>query len=79
MQEKQAINHLKTLKTKLEQAKTQLEQCQLTGDFGKAGELQYSIIPKLEKALKDNEKVTKAERLLKEDVTNDDIATVVAK
>lgn len=79
MQEKQAINHLKTLKTKLEQAKTQLEQCQLTGDFGKAGELQYSIIPKLEKALKDNEKVTKTERLLKEDVTNDDIATVVAK
>lgn len=79
MKEKQAIDHLKTLKTKLEQAKTQLEQCQLGGDFGKAGEIQYSIIPKLEKALKDNEKVTKPERLLKEDVTNDDIAAVVAK
>ncbi|MDQ7983295.1 MAG: AAA family ATPase [Spiroplasma sp.] len=78
-QEKQALDHLKTLKTKLEQAKTQLEQCQLSGDFVKAGEIQYSIIPKLEKALQDNEKINKTERLLKEDVTNDDIATVVAK
>lgn len=79
MKEKQAIDHLKTLKTKLEKAKTQFEQCQLSGDFEKASEIQYSIIPKLEKALKDNEKVNKTERLLKEDVTNDDIATVVAK
>lgn len=79
MKEKQAIDHLKTLKTKLEQAKTQFEQYQLSGDYNKASEIQYSIIPKLEKALKDNEKVNKTERLLKEDVTNDDIATVVAK
>ncbi len=79
MKEKQAIDHLKTLKTQLEQAKTQLEQCQLNSDFGKASEIQYGIIPKLEKAVKDTEKVNKTERLLKEDITNDDIAAVVAK
>lgn len=77
--EKSAIDHIQDLKTKLEQAKAQLEQYQLVGDFSKAGELQYSIIPQLEKELENNENLKKTERLLKEDVTNDDIATIVAK
>lgn len=77
--EKSAIDYIKDLKTKLEQAKAHLEQYQLVGDFSKAGELQYSIIPQLEKELENNENLKKTERLLKEDVTNDDIATIVAK
>lgn len=79
LQEKQAIDHIQTLKTKLEHAKAELEQYQLAGDFVKAGEIQYSILPNLEKELQDNEELKKTERLLKEDVKNDDIATVVAK
>ncbi|KMQ95690.1 atp-dependent clp atpase subunit [Lasius niger] len=79
LKEKAAIEHIQDLKTRLEQAKAQLEQYQLAGDFSKAGELQYSIIPNLEKELESNENLKKTERLLKEDVTNDDIATIVAK
>lgn len=79
LEEKRAIDHIQGLKTKLEQAKAQLEQYQLAGNFGKAGELQYSIIPNLEKDLQNSEKLKKSERFLKEDVKNDDIATVVAK
>lgn len=79
LKEKAAIDHIQDLKTKLEQAKAQLEQYQLAGNFGKAGELQYSIIPNLEKDLQTSEELKKSERLLKEDVKNDDIASVVAK
>lgn len=79
LKEKAAIDHVQELKTKLEQAKAQLEQYQLAGNFSKAGELQYSIIPNLEKELENSEDLKKSERLLKEDVKNDDIASVVAK
>lgn len=77
--EKAALDHITSLKNQLENAKSQLEIYQLAGNFAKAGELQYSIIPKLEKDLKDNDDIKKDNPLLREDVTNDDIAMVVAK
>lgn len=52
---------------------------QLSGNFTKAGELQYSIIPNLEKELKDSENIKKDNPLLREDVTSEDIGKVVAK
>lgn len=77
--EKQALDKIKQIKNKLETAKSELENYQLTGNFSKAGELQYSIIPNLEKDLVDSEKNNNDNHLLKEDVTNDDIANVVSK
>lgn len=76
--EKAAIDNLQNLKNQLETYKSQLEYFQLTGNFQKAGELQYSIIPNLEKTLAESEKNAEQKRLLKEDVTNEDIANVVA-
>lgn len=77
--EKMALDHITSLKNKLENAKSELELYQLSGNFTKAGELQYSIIPNLEKELKDNENIKKDNPLLREDVTSEDIAKVVAK
>lgn len=77
--EKAALDHITGLKNKLENAKSELELYQLSGNFTKAGELQYSIIPNLEKELKDNESIKKDNPLLREDVTSEDIAKVVAK
>ncbi len=77
--EKAALDHITSLKNKLENAKSELELYQLSGNFTKAGELQYSIIPNLEKELKDNENIKKDNPLLREDVTSEDIAKVVAK
>jgi len=79
LMEKAALDYIHLLKNKLENARKQLEHYQLAGNFTKAGELQYSIIPNLAKELTEKENLKKDNPLLREDVTNDDIAMVVAK
>lgn len=80
--EKKLIDDVKNAKTDLEQAKFDLEQCQREGNYGKASELQYATIPKLEEQLKEltgNEKSVEESTLLHDSVTSDDIANVISK
>ncbi len=66
------------IKEDLDQARIELEQAQRTGDLAKAGELSYGKIPQLEKALAEaSEQSDNA--LLREEVTEDDIASVVSR
>ena len=79
--EKAAVNAVSVVQTQLEQARIELEQAQRQGDLGKASELQYGKIPGLEKKLDDIEKQSvPAARtsLLRQEVTDEDIARVVA-
>jgi len=55
-----------------------LEQAQRGGDLAKAGEIQYGRIPELEKQLADAAQATKG-AMLREEVTAEDIAAVVAR
>ena len=64
------------LKEELDQAKTNLDRAQREGDWSKAGELTYSIIPDLEKRLAEAEAHASTER---EEVTARDVAAVVTK
>ncbi|MGQ9371232.1 ATP-dependent Clp protease ATP-binding subunit [Azospirillum sp. ST 5-10] len=64
------------LKEELDQARTALERAQRGGDWAKAGELAYGIIPDLEKRLADAESRASTER---EEVTAKDIAAVVTR
>ena len=67
---------------KLEQARHQLEIAQREGDLAKAGELAYSTIPNLEKELADSTQRAEqagAGSMLRETITKDDIAAVVAR
>lgn len=80
--EKKLIDDIKNAKSALEQAKFDLEQCQREGNYGKASELQYATIPKLEEQLKElteNEKSVEESTLLHDSVTSDDIANVISK
>lgn len=77
--EKESITKLKNLKSQVEKLKKELEQAQLSGDFNRAGEIQYALLPKLEKQLHEQEKQTSGSHLLKEDVTERDIAAIVGK
>ncbi|ALA98254.1 ATP-dependent protease ATP-binding subunit ClpB [Spiroplasma kunkelii CR2-3x] len=77
--EKESITKLKNLKSQVEQLKKELEQAQLSGDFNRAGEIQYALLPKLEKQLHEQEKQASGSHLLKEDVTERDIAAIVGK
>jgi len=66
------------IKEELDAARIELEQAQRAGDLAKAGELSYGRIPALEKQLA--EAAAQSENaLLREEVTEDDIAGVVSR
>jgi ATP-dependent Clp protease ATP-binding subunit ClpB len=79
--EKAAVNAVSVVQSQLEQAKIELEQAQRRGDLTKSAEVQYGKIPDLEKKLAAIEKQSaRATRtsLLRQEVTDEDIAKVVA-
>jgi ATP-dependent Clp protease ATP-binding subunit ClpB len=66
------------IKEQLDAARLELEQAQRSGDLGRAGELAYGRIPELEKQLAEAE-AQAGTALLREEVTAEDIAAVVAR
>jgi ATP-dependent Clp protease ATP-binding subunit ClpB len=80
MKEKSVIDDQRKLKEELDQVRTELERAQRRGELGKASELQYGRIPELEKKLREVEEKIKegGNRLLREEVTEEDIAQVVS-
>jgi ATP-dependent Clp protease ATP-binding subunit ClpB len=66
------------IKEELDAARIELEQAQRAGDLAKAGELSYGLIPQLEKRLTEAEVHTE-NALLREEVTEEDIAGVVSR
>jgi ATP-dependent Clp protease ATP-binding subunit ClpB len=80
--EKDTLQGTSDLKQQLEDARVELEMAQRTGDYAKASELQYGRIPELEKRIAAGdagETGSRAPRMLKEEVDEEDIAEVVAK
>jgi len=82
-QEKEAIQKARVLKEELEAVRVEVDHAQRGGDYAKASELQYGRLPQLEQRLKDEEArladVQKDQRMLKEEVDEEDIAEVVSK
>jgi ATP-dependent Clp protease ATP-binding subunit ClpB len=76
--EKDKINAETKLKEQLDQARIALDQAQRSGDLAKAGELSYGTIPALERQLAEAQEVTQG-AMLREEVTAEDIASVVAR
>jgi ATP-dependent Clp protease ATP-binding subunit ClpB len=76
--EKDKLQGAQKLKEQLEQARNELEQTQRRGDWTRAGELTYGTIPELERKLKESESAG-GEHMLKEEVTDAEIAQVVSR
>ncbi|MDR1798230.1 MAG: ATP-dependent chaperone ClpB [Clostridiales Family XIII bacterium] len=79
--EKRVIEAVKETKQKIEDVKLEIEEAKRKTDYEKAAELEYGVLPGLEKELEDaKEQADAAEekRLLKEEVTEDEIAEVVS-
>jgi len=80
--EKAAINAVSAINSQIEQAKIELEKAQRTGDLNKAAQIQYGQIPELQQKLAAAEKTIqqepKGKRLLKLEVTEEDVAEVVS-
>ena len=66
------------LKEQLDQARNELAQAQRSGDFNRAGELAYGLIPDLERRLAQAQQ-EQSQRMVQEEVTDSDIAQVVSR
>lgn len=83
--EKGGINRVRELKEELERARRAVEEAERAYDLGKAAELKYGTLQRLEKELAEAERQASAEeqsdasRLLKEEVLPEDIAEIVAR
>ena len=77
---KQNLAEFTRLKDKLDKAKIEADIAKRNGQLDKAGELQYSIIPDLEKKITEAEAQAKAaKQTFSETVTDEDIAHIVSK
>ncbi|MGQ8868756.1 ATP-dependent chaperone ClpB [Myroides sp. TSA_177.3] len=81
--EKEVVDRVQTCKQEIETFKLEAEKAEREGDYGKVAELRYGKIKQaqeeLEKAQAQLEENQKGHSLIKEEVTSDDIAEVVAK
>ena len=80
--EKNAVNKVQSLRAEVESTKAEIEKATRTGDYAKAGELQYGKLPTLQKQLEEEEKIAeerKESSLLRDRVTDDEIARIVAR
>ena len=81
--EKTEIEAIKQTKEELEKARIELAQARRNGDYGRAGELQYATIPKLESQIpQEGAEVTPGDHgevLIHDSVTSDDISNVVSR
>ncbi|MBA2419877.1 MAG: ATP-dependent chaperone ClpB [Thermoleophilaceae bacterium] len=79
-EEKDAIAAVREIKERLEQAHRDAERAERESDLQRAAELRYGEIPELEAALVEAETVADSRSgFLKEEVTEEDVAEVVAK
>ncbi len=75
--EKQQADKIQTLKDSMQQFRREAEQAERDGDYAKVAEIRYSKLPELEKQLAESSAVSN--KLLRDEVTADDIADVVSR
>jgi ATP-dependent Clp protease ATP-binding subunit ClpB len=76
--EKESIDEVRALQEEIDALRTEAEQAQRLGNLGRASEINYGRLPEAEQALKGLEKNQDPSRLLREEVTEEDVAKVVA-
>lgn len=81
--EKSVVDHIQKTKKEIEDLKVEAERAERNGDYGKVAELRYGKIKQAEESLatyhKELQEQQQSGTLIKEEVTNEDIAEVVAK
>lgn len=81
--EKETLEDIKRIKTELEKARLEADAAEARADLTKTAELRYATIPTLEKQLEIGEKklrkLQQTRRVLREDITPEDIANVVSR
>ncbi len=82
-EEKDLVDQLQNIKKEIDQTKFEAEQAEREGDYGKVAEIRYGKLKELEdklaKAQKELSEKQAKSSLIKEEVTGEDVAEVVAK
>ncbi len=88
LNEKEAVGESRKIKEEIEKLRIELEQAERRGDLARGSEIKYGLLPKLEQQIKqsssglqpeqDHERAKAHPTLLREEVTEEDIAKVVA-
>jgi len=82
-EEKKAIAAIRQIREKIEETRRQMEQAERAYDLNRAAELRHGTLPDLERKLHEEEKALadrqKGSALLREEVTEEEIAEVVAR
>ena len=79
--ERRVIDELQKTKNQIEELKLEAERAERNGDYGKVAEIRYGKIKEKEEILKglETQSTDNNNQLIKEEVTSEDIAEVVAK
>jgi ATP-dependent Clp protease ATP-binding subunit ClpB len=80
--EKSSIQEVKRIKEQIEQTKSEIEKMERQYDLNKMAELRYGVLPGLEKQLEELKKAAPADnskRLLREEVTEEEIGEIVSR
>ena len=78
-EEKSQAERIQTIKDKQQALKQEAEQHEREGDYARVAEIRYSQLPELDRQLKESTASLGASKLLREEVTADDIADVVSR
>ena len=81
--EKAALTEISALKKEMDELRVEADNAEAMADLTRAAEIRYDTIPGIEKDLMQKQKrlknLQRSRRLLKEEITEEDIATVVAR
>ncbi|MDO8519591.1 MAG: ATP-dependent chaperone ClpB [Deltaproteobacteria bacterium] len=81
--EKESIQKIRKTMEEIEQAKAESEKAERSGDLNKAAELKYGTLHSLNKRLEEENKklsqLQKNKKMLREEVSDEDIAEIVAR
>ncbi|HSE56995.1 MAG TPA: AAA family ATPase [Candidatus Paceibacterota bacterium] len=81
--EKGLLDEISRVKKELDTMRLEADAAQMRGDLGRTAEIRYGYVPMLQKELDQKlgklKKLQKSRRILKEEITSEDIAEVVAR
>ncbi|WP_338984143.1 ATP-dependent Clp protease ATP-binding subunit [Spiroplasma endosymbiont of Othius punctulatus] len=77
--QKESHTQIAKLRSTIEMLKSEFDQKQLEGDFKRAGEIQYSLLPMSEKELARQEEQRSKHKLISEEVNESEIQAIIAR
>src|SRR5437588_963222 len=77
--EKEALERVKEITRRIDELRSEAERAEREGNLQRVAEIRYGEIPELERELEERDSIARENPMVKEEVDEDDVATVVAR